>query len=208
MNKRNIIIISCIIIFVISFTIYVFIFSKDEDKYAKFEHFDINEYEHITLTIDNDENKTYGVAHLSTDGENFDTDGLFYRVSYNDYILLDKIDAGTTGLGSHSNYLYKDTINNQDKLYVHRSLWPLVTEYVLDGENTKRKDLNFDVTKITKAETSMLTIFEIKEIIDNNIYLKVDIIGYNKEGGEIKTVADMRNLNIKCSLIDYFCDKV
>ena len=110
MKKRNIVILCCIVVLIFSFALYLFVFHKDEDKYSKFEHYDINEYKHMIFTIDNDENKTYGVAHLSTDSENFDTDGLFYRISYNDYILLDKINAGTTGLGTHSNYLYKDKL--------------------------------------------------------------------------------------------------
>lgn len=99
----------CWVVLIISFAIYLFCFIDREDKYANFGKLNVNEYPNVKYSIDNGNDvDTYAIAHISTDYEKYETDGLLYRVSDSEYILLDEIDAGISDLNPQSNVLYKD----------------------------------------------------------------------------------------------------
>ena len=176
MKKRNIIIIIILVTCIILFTLYLFLFGGNDnyDKYSNYEHININTLKNIKYTFENNNNpQTYAIAHLEN-GED-ESDALFYRVSYNDYIYISEIGAGEPELNFKSNYFYKDSETNENKLYVHRATWPSIEEYTLYKEKVEEKFLNFDLSKINE-DSIIRDIYAIKKIKNNYIYFSADIM--------------------------------
>ena len=177
---------------------------EEEDKYANFEHYDLRNYSHTIYTYIRNSNgnqndldvEHYAISVLSPIGQEMEgyMNGLLYEVGGNDYILLYSF-LGEKEARSNDIIMYKD------KIYTS-NLSALIIEYTLDKENTKRKELIFDVSNILDAEILNYSIDRIVDVDDENIYLNSRISGYN---GDI-LVADLRDVSLKCSLENYVCE--
>ncbi len=196
MKKRNIIIITILGICIILFTLCLFLFDVSDDKYKNYEHFNIEKYDNIKYTFENDNMlQTYAIAHLNN-GED-ERDALFYKLSDNDYIFITEVGSGDAELDFESNYFYKDTETNKNKLYVHRTTWPSIIEYTLNEEKIEEKSLNFDLSKISK-NSKIEDINKIEKVEDNYIYFEANILENNSE-------VSINIIDVKCSLKDYIC---
>ena len=196
MKKRNIIIITILGICIILFTLCLFLFDVSDDKYKNYEHFNIEKYDNIKYTFENDNMlQTYAIAHLNN-GED-ERDALFYKLSDNDYIFITEVGSGDAELDFESNYFYKDTETNKNKLYVHRATWPSIIEYTLNEEKIEEKSLNFDLSKISK-NSKIEDINKIEKIEDNYIYFEANILENNND-------VSINIIDVKCSLKDYIC---
>lgn len=171
------------------------------NKYKNFEHYDlrklnINDY---TFHYDNRDD-TYAVADIT----NIKNDmggivGLFYKISDDDYILLDEIEScGNTDsdyiLSNVANYFYQRKDNNQAKLYTSRCLGAnLLYEYTLEKEKISKKQLEFDYSDITKG-TDTINSSRILNVDDDYIYLDVSL---NSARTQVNIKCDFNSM--KCS---------
>lgn len=171
------------------------------NKYKNFEHYDlrklnINDY---TFHYDNRDD-TYAVADIT----NIKNDmggivGLFYKISDDDYILLDEIEScGNTDsdyiLSNVANYFYQRKGNNQAKLYTSRCLGAnLLYEYTLEKEKISKKQLEFDYSDITKG-TDTINSSRILNVDDDYIYLDVSL---NSARTQVNIKCDFNSM--KCS---------
>ena len=123
------------------------------------------------------------------------TVGLFFKISQNDYVLLDKINScNEKEIDVENTYFYYDSNQQNNKLYLQRCIGNKNIEYVLDKEKIIKKELLFD-KKIADLKETSIVFNKIKKVEDNYIYY----VGYNVDSVE------REELSIKCSLIDYSC---
>ena len=183
---------------------------SSKDKYKDFEHYDLSEfyYKEYIFPRENEgiwnetEIEKYAIASLDPKGSEVEghTDGLLYRVSENDYILLDSF----IGLGDSSSLLAgSGVLQYEDKIYVVRGL--MVKEFTLDREKTKVRELSekFDYNSIVNKYapgniTAHLYGHKIEKVDDDYIYF----------GGISIFHTDENNIEIKCSLNDYKCEEI
>lgn len=201
MKKKNVFIVIILVILVILFIILFMINKKSEDKYSNFDHYNIKTSNSISYTFSHTDRKdTYIVSDMTKEIPNINgTQGLLYKISDDDYILLDDFamcgsDQADSYLEPEYTYFYKDYKTDKDMLFITRCLWPLVVQYDLDGANTKKKELKFDTTQISDKELEYVMISRIKKVEDGYIYLKANVEN-----------TDRRDINIKCSLENYIC---
>lgn len=106
---------------------------NDKDKYADFEHYslsgkDINSY---TYTPEYGVNNIYAIADITPDKSEINIRGLFYKISYDDYTLLDKIESSN----HQSSISDKYNVFYGNKLYaIGKYSSPLIAEYTLNYE--------------------------------------------------------------------------
>lgn len=159
------------------------------NKKDNFEHYDLKDKDLNTYVYHGDEkDELYALADIIPEGyESFIT-GLFYKVSENDYILLEKLE-----------YSRKDAYKNktiyhfyENKLYgVGNGDSPMIFEIELNGKQSKMNELKFKINN----KTNPFLITSIEDIKDN----KILYYGY------VTTDSGNNSSNIKCSLKTYEC---
>ncbi len=162
---------------------------EKKDPYANFEHYDLTKYDTTVRYIFAGESRIaqeYIVTDITPENSEAAFNGLFYKISDDDYILLDKIDScyPTEYKKDSSNYFYLD------KLYIIRCYGGTVSEYTLSGVETKKTDL------ISKFDTNLM-LYSIHNIDKDYIYFGAKK-GFDGPQQSIKCSKD----NYKCELID------
>ena len=164
------------------------------DRFADFEHYDLSDKNEMVkysfVDFNKKKNYTYAFAVLSDFYE-----GLFYKINNNEeeYILLEEMRS------CYATTEYKDkqkTRFYENKLYTLRCT-NLVTEFTLDEENTTKKKLHFDTSKISTVVNSV-DFYYIDKVEENYIYF----ITY------LHTMEISKDIIAKCSLTDYVCEEV
>lgn len=121
---------------------------SNNNKFEKFRHYNSNDYnldEYDPIRINrysyinqNGENYEYVITDISSENSEAKKEGLFYKISEDDYILLDEIDScGYPKACNNNRYTYF----YNDKLYIIRCSGGIVLEYDLSGYNITKKDL-------------------------------------------------------------------
>ena len=164
------------------------------DRFADFEYYDLSDKNEMVkysfVDFNKKKNYTYAFAVLSDFYE-----GLFYKINNNEeeYILLEEMRS------CYATTEYKDkqkTRFYENKLYTLRCMGNSIIEFTLDEENTTKKELHFDTTKISdKIHYVMFN--SIEKIDEENIYYTGTFAN-----------TDRFDVPIKCSLTDYVCEEV
>lgn len=158
--------------------------NNNDDVLSDFKHSDLknndvsNRYYYVNADKQREE---YIITDITPKNNEERINGLFYKVSDNDYILLDEFSSCT------SDNAYKSNEQNffyENRLYIIRCSGGIVSEYKLDGANTEKKDLSY---------ISDLRLKSIIDVSDGFIYFNgEDDLGDSK--------------NIKCSQKTYNCE--
>lgn len=172
---------------------------KYTTQYSQYEHYNLNENDgylfNYTFHDEYGIPSTYVVTILEERDYEDITVGLFFKISQNDYVLLDKINScNEKEIDVENTYFYYDSNQQNNKLYLQRCIGNKNIEYVLDKEKIIKKELLFD-KKIADLKETSIVFNKIKKVEDNYIYY----VGYNVDSVE------REELSIKCSLIDYLC---
>lgn len=161
---------------------------EKNNQYDNFEHYDLTNYDttnSYTYVGENNQKYEYIVTDITPAISEERIEGLFYKVSDNDYILLDKINSCTSAEAYNSS---KQTYFYDNKLYVNRCSGGVVLEYTLAGSETSKTDL------LLKLDSSyMLT--SINSVDEENIYYD--------GSASISSPTEI----IKCSRKDYKCEQ-
>lgn len=161
---------------------------EKHDQYDNFEHYDLTNYDtsnSYTYVDDNNLKYEYVVTDITPEASEEIINGLFYKVSDNDYILLDTINS-CTYIEAYKNY--KQTYFYDNKLYVNRCSGGIVLEYTLSGSETEKVNL------LSKLNSSYMLI-SINKVDEKNIY-------YNGSASYSSPTEI-----IKCSREDYKCER-
>ncbi|HIS91133.1 MAG TPA: hypothetical protein IAC20_05695 [Candidatus Faecisoma merdavium] len=160
--------------------------NANENKFSNYEHYDLSGKNLIKYNFVDKNNimQNYAIADITPDSYEISVYGLFYQVSENDYILLDKI---------QSNKSKEDIIRFQyNKLYViGMGETPGNYEYILNQEKITKKELIFEFSK-------GFIIRSIKDVKDNEIYYYA-LINEDSSNNNI-------NVELICSLSTYKCE--
>lgn len=161
---------------------------EKNNQYDNFEHYDLTNYDTSNSYIyigDNNQKYEYIVTDITPKASEERIDGLFYKISDNDYILLDQI-SSCTSTEAYKNS--KQTYFYDNKLYVNRCSGGVVLEYTLSGSETEKVNL------LSKFNSSyMLT--SINKVDEKYIYYNGSI--------SISSPTEI----IKCSREDYNCEQ-
>lgn len=163
----------------------------EQVKYYNSNDYNLNEYDPMKInrysyTNQDGETYEYVITDISQEESEEKKEGLFYKNSDDDYILLDEIDScGYPTAYNNKRYTY--FYNN--KLYIIRCSGGRVLEYTLSEIKTVKKDL------LPLLNTS-LRLVGIDYIDDKSIYYEgsIDFTGPQKK--------------IKCSRDDYTCESI
>lgn len=172
---------------------------KQNNEYDNYEYYDLNDNEINTYTFYHDDgNYTYAVADITKSNDESGTNGIFYKIQDNKYILLDTIltceNASNIHLYKEYTYFYQDNEEN-DKLYINRCLGKYLIEYTFDKENIKSNELKFDLPKVSENSLEYVEINTIEKVDRDYIYFKVDIANTYQ-----------RDIMMKCSLTNKKCE--
>lgn len=153
------------------------------EEYSKFEHFafnDIKDKESIThsFLIEDQQEIDYVIIDITEKDSDIKEYGLLFKVSKDDYILLDKIQ--TSLLMSSAFKFYNDKLYTISH-YENEGLY----QYTLNKSDYDKKKLDFTNIGIVSA---------IEKVDEKNIYY----LSSNDNLGNYKT--------IKCSLSEIKCD--
>lgn len=113
------------------------------NKYDDFKHYSLKDRDTETTShqIVNDKTKqeeTYVITDITPEGSEAAINGLFYKVSDNDYIKLDEFDSS----GPDDYKFEKQNYFSENKLYITRLSGGIVYEYTLNGVDTQKIDLS------------------------------------------------------------------
>ncbi|MDD2518740.1 MAG: hypothetical protein PHG18_02505 [Bacilli bacterium] len=161
----------------------------DKDKYTDYEHYNLNGKDILTYTyvLEYGVNNTYAIADITPEKSEIDIRGLFYKISSDDYILLDKIESSD----HHKSTSDKYNVFYGNKLFaIGNGSSPLIAEYTLNYEKIVKKELKFEMPETPNG----LLIRNIDHIKDDYIYLSA-FAGY---GSDYEIT--------KCSLDTYKCE--
>lgn len=158
--------------------------NENKNNFSNFEHYDLSKKDAIYHTYaDNNVMNKYAIADITPDSYEMSVYGLFYQVSDNDYVLLDKIES--TAIMDDISKFY------ENKLYViGMGDTPGNYEYTLNQEKITKKELVFDFSKGFLARS-------IKDVNKNEIYYKV-LTNDEDTSSSISIV-------LRCSLSTYKC---
>lgn len=150
-----------------------------QKKYSNFEHYDLKDNEKIVYTVsENYENYKYAVAMISPEDALIHEFGLFFEISKDDYILLDRMQTSNELKHSYKffgNQLF--TINNGSTSGLFM--------YTLNKDTFEKKELKFVDVGVPS---------EILDIDEHDIYYSTTQgIGYYK---------------VKCSFESLECTKL
>lgn len=163
----------------------------EQVKHYNSNDYNLNEYDPMKInrysyTNQDGETYEYVITDISQEESEEKKEGLFYKNSDDDYILLDEIDScGYSTAYNNKRYTY--FYNN--KLYIIRCSGGRALEYTLSEIKTVKKDL------LPLLNTS-LRLVGIDYIDDKSIYYEgsIDFTGPHKK--------------IKCSRDDYTCESI
>lgn len=137
-----------------------------KEEYEDFKHYDLLDNDTTSMSYsfyddDKHQKETFVVTDITPENSEEVINGLFYKVGYNDYILIDSFsscnDPGAY-TGKKINYFYND------KLYIIRCSGGLMLEYTLNSAETTKKDLSS-----SQLRTYGATIIDVK---DGYIYIE------------------------------------
>lgn len=149
----------------------------------------------VSIQLNTHNMTTYVVTIFEESGYEDITVGFFFKISQDDYVLLDKINTcNEKEINVENTYFYYDSNRQNSRLYLQRCMGNKNIEYILDKEKIIKKELLFD-KKIADLKETSIVFNKIKKVEDNYIYY----VGYNVDSVE------REELSIKCSLIDYLC---
>lgn len=163
-----------------------------EDKYSDFKHYNLkNKDQNRYIYLNKDRIKeTYVLADITPKNHESNLTGFFYKVSDDDYILLETLEYNTKD-AYNKDYIY---YFNNNKLYgIGNGDTPMIFEIELNAEKSQLKEINF---KINNTENNFFGPLAIKDIYNN----KITISGY------IFIDENSENKQFICSLEDYTCD--
>lgn len=158
---------------------------ENKNNFSNFEHYDLSGKDAIYHTyVDNNVMHKYAIADITPDSYELSVYGLFYQVSDNDYILLDKIES--TGIKEdigkfYENKLYVISMGDTSGNY----------EYTLNQEKITKEELVFEFSEGFLARS-------IKDVNKNEIYYKV-LTNDENTGSSISVL-------LRCSLSTYKCE--
>ena len=159
---------------------------EKSNQYTNFEHYDLTNYDttnKYTYVGDDNYKYEYVITDITPESSEERINGLFYKVSDNDYILLDEIKSCNSSEAYKSdkqNYFYGES------LYVNRCSGGVVLEYTLSGSKTAKTDL------LSKLDSSFILI-SINSVDEKYVY-------YNGSA-RFSCPSEV----IKCSIEDYTC---
>lgn len=161
----------------------------NNNQYDDLKHYDLKDRDTKTTVYQtiNDKTKqeeTYVVTDITPKDSEASIDGLFYKISDNNYIKLDEFESCNSSSYKHKNENYF----SEDKLYITRCSGGRVYEYTLDGINTKKKDLSSIVN---------LYMAKVKEIKNGYVY-------FEGEEGDFSGQAK----NVRCSIEKHECENI
>lgn len=173
--------------------------SQQNEKNDNYDYYDLSDKEINNHTFyHNDGNYTYVVADITKSNDEGGTNGIFYQIQKNKYILLDTIvtceHASNLHLYDEYTYFYQDDDGN-DKLYINRCLGNQLIEYIFDKKSIKSNELKFDLPKVSNNSTEYVEINTIEKVEKNYIYFKVSITNTYQSG-----------IMMKCSLKNKVCE--
>ena len=159
--------------------------NENKNNFSNFEHYDLSKKDAIYHTyVNNNVMNKYAIADITPDSYEMSVCGLFYQVSDNDYVLLDKIES--TAVMDDISKFY------ENKLYViGMGDTPGNYEYTLNQEKITKKELVFEFSKGFLARS-------IKNVNKNEIYYKV-LTNDEDTSNSISIV-------LRCSLSTYKCE--
>lgn len=151
----------------------------NDEQYKEFEHYTLEQKEIRTQTFYEEGKKTeYALADISEEKKNTEggVEGLFYKVSENDYILLDEIEAcgdisSKLYLSEQYTYFYKNEETKEEKLYIVRCLGAKLLEYTLNKEKYEKRKLEFDTKAISDDPLKYVEFDSIQKVSGNDIYI-------------------------------------
>lgn len=161
---------------------------QEKNKYEDFEHYDLRDKmgtnELSTYTYNG---AKYYTADITPPRYEMNISGIFYQVSFDDYILLDEIE-------------YRDIRGFQykDKLYVKYCIYNCFYEFTLNREKTSKKEMNFNYSNISDS----LYLREIQDMDDKYFYFAAEA----RESGENRKYDWGEPLNVRCSVETYNCE--
>lgn len=179
-----------------------------KDKYEGYEHYDLKDYDYEIYSYTRNPKgswneldiENYAVAFLiprNNKNESMAYDeGLFYEISENQFILIDKFSGD---INSYNNPKY--TLLYKDKIYIVRGL--SIYEYTLNRENTSKRKLEFNYDAILEEYNDTEHLYyvsghKIDKVDDEYIYFS-NISIHN---------SNVHDINVQCSLKDYKCVEV
>lgn len=177
-------------IFILLFLILCVCGCEKKVQYTDFKHYDLKGYDitnKYSLVDDNNYKHEYVITDITPEYSEEIINGLFYKVSENDYILLDEIKSCNSleaFKSKNQNYFYND------KLYVNRCSGGVVLEYTLSGSKTSKKDL------LSELDSKWMLI-SISNVDDDYIY-------YNGRASISGTteIVKCSKANNKCELLN------
>lgn len=177
-----------ILIFLLLFLTLCGCSKKNQDKFADYKHYNLSEKDIFTYSYvpEYGVNNTYAIADITSENSEIGIRGLFYKISSDDFILLDEIEHRDRHQSTNNKY----NLFDGNKLYaIGNGSSPLITEYTLNYEKIGKKELQFEMPE----SDSGILISTIDHLQDNYIYFSA-FTDYN--GNKI----------LKCSLDTYKCE--
>ena len=166
------------------------------DEYEKFEHYDLTSNKMRIHEYYNKEGKENYAIGVLEDNSEIDNLGLFYKIDYDDYILLDKFIGYSEDIDSQDYYYYF----YENKLYICGNF--KIGMYSLNKEKFDKKELTFDTKSILS---------NIKNLKENQIVIFEKIVKVDSEyiyfNSRINNL-DNSDFVAKCALSDYKCEKI
>ena len=140
----------------------------------------------------------YQVASLDDEFE--PTNGLFYKITDNDYILLDTEYPHANELPKEGNKACRNIFYDR-KYYILSDYGFRLTEYNLNGEKFEKKENYLNIDSLYRKNTEYKDIsYSCIEKIENNI-MYINDYHQTTIDGEHENFS-----SIKCSLDDYKCE--
>ena len=142
---------------------------KEKDIYENYEHYNINSFDILYKEYTNEETgeiDTYAIADIVPKNKSDSVLGLLYKISKDDYILLDILSNGSiidkTAVFSNNRKLYTLGSNNVSGVY----------EYKLNG-------INFEKNKLDLKFPERYYYYSIESVDDSNLRFSGIILGNN-----------------------------
>lgn len=159
---------------------------KSKNDFSNYEHYNLNGKDVIYHKYIDNNNLThrYAIADITPDAYEISQYGLFYQISADDYILIDRIES--TEKKENISIFY------ENKLYViSMGENPGNFEYTLNREKLEKKELNFKFSK------GFLT-RNIEKVKEDEIYY------YALSNDDL--TGNSTYIELKCSLSTYKCE--
>lgn len=193
-----------IILLLIGLTLIITGCTKQEDKYEGYKKYSLEGKEIRPIYFSNthlsssNSPSEYAIADITEENSESAKEGLFYKTSNFEYILIDELETcevPNNKLYMSNNYTYVYDANGTNKLYIIRCLGQMKYEYNLTQEKVQKRELKFDTTSISNKEQEQVGFTSIEKVEKNYIYYTGQIYNTNQT-----------NISIKCSLDTMKCE--